>query len=79
MSCARIAPPCGPRVKFWIIKNYMSPQHRQVIPELAAEYGFEYEFVTYKWPHWLHKQVRHSFKEHAVPNSTVPYTPYLTA
>ncbi|GFR53074.1 hypothetical protein Agub_g15773, partial [Astrephomene gubernaculifera] len=44
------------RVKFWIIQNYMSPQHKQVLPALAERYGFEYEFVTYKWPHWLHKQ-----------------------
>ena len=26
------------------------------IPVLAAEYGFEYEMVTYKWPHWLRGQ-----------------------
>ncbi|KAG2424815.1 hypothetical protein HXX76_014236 [Chlamydomonas incerta] len=44
------------KVKFWIIKNYCSPQHRAVLPALAAAYGFEYEFVTYKWPTWLHKQ-----------------------
>ncbi|GLI71786.1 hypothetical protein VaNZ11_017131 [Volvox africanus] len=44
------------RVKFWIIKNYMSPQHKQVIPAMAELFGFDYEFVTYKWPHWLHKQ-----------------------
>ncbi|GAX78494.1 hypothetical protein CEUSTIGMA_g5933.t1 [Chlamydomonas eustigma] len=44
------------RVKFWIIKNYMSPQHKATLPELAKNFGFEYEFVTYKWPHWLHKQ-----------------------
>lgn len=44
------------RVKFWMIKNYVSPRHRAVVPTLAKEYGFEYEFVTYKWPHWLHKQ-----------------------
>ncbi|EFJ45735.1 hypothetical protein VOLCADRAFT_105823 [Volvox carteri f. nagariensis] len=44
------------RVKFWIIKNYMSPQHKQVIPAMAEQFGFDYEFVTYKWPHWLHKQ-----------------------
>ncbi|KAG2487497.1 hypothetical protein HYH03_013916 [Edaphochlamys debaryana] len=44
------------KVKFWIIKNYMSPQHKQVIPAMAKKFGFEYEFVTYKWPHWLHKQ-----------------------
>lgn len=23
---------------------------------MAAEYGFEYELITYKWPTWLHKQ-----------------------
>ena len=23
---------------------------------MAEKYGFDYEFVTYKWPHWLHKQ-----------------------
>jgi len=23
---------------------------------MAEEYGFEYEFVTYKWPHWLRAQ-----------------------
>jgi UDP-glucose:glycoprotein glucosyltransferase len=34
----------------------VSPQHQQVIPALAAAFGFDYEFVTYKWPHWLHKQ-----------------------
>eukprot|EP00882_Tetradesmus_deserticola_P014252 GHRQ01015150.1.p1 GENE.GHRQ01015150.1~~GHRQ01015150.1.p1 ORF type:complete len:663 (+),score=343.25 GHRQ01015150.1:862-2850(+) len=44
------------RVKFWIIKNYMSPHHRRIIPAMAQQYGFDYEFVTYKWPHWLHKQ-----------------------
>ncbi|GBF95627.1 UDP-glucose:glyco glucosyltransferase [Raphidocelis subcapitata] len=44
------------RVKFWIIKNYMSPHHRRVVPEMAKAYGFDYEFITYKWPHWLHKQ-----------------------
>jgi hypothetical protein len=26
------------------------------IPHLAQEYGFEYELVTYKWPHWLRAQ-----------------------
>jgi UDP-glucose:glycoprotein glucosyltransferase len=23
---------------------------------MAEEYGFEYELVTYKWPHWLRAQ-----------------------
>ncbi|XWS40030.1 hypothetical protein CRYUN_Cryun18bG0105000 [Craigia yunnanensis] len=43
-------------VKFWFIKNYLSPQFKDVIPNMAQEYGFEYELITYKWPTWLHKQ-----------------------
>lgn len=43
-------------VKFWFIKNYLSPQFKDVIPPMAQEYGFEYELITYKWPTWLHKQ-----------------------
>ncbi|XP_059648174.1 UDP-glucose:glycoprotein glucosyltransferase isoform X1 [Cornus florida] len=43
-------------VKFWFIKNYLSPQFKDVIPQMAQEYGFEYELITYKWPTWLHKQ-----------------------
>ncbi|KAE8009047.1 hypothetical protein FH972_005504 [Carpinus fangiana] len=43
-------------VKFWFIKNYLSPQFKNVIPHMAQEYGFDYELVTYKWPTWLHKQ-----------------------
>jgi UDP-glucose:glycoprotein glucosyltransferase len=23
---------------------------------MAAQYGFEYELVQYKWPRWLHQQ-----------------------
>ncbi|BDA49281.1 UDP-glucose:glycoprotein glucosyltransferase 1 [Coccomyxa sp. Obi] len=44
------------RVKFWFIKNYMSPQMKRFLPQMAAHYSFDYEFVTYKWPTWLHKQ-----------------------
>eukprot|EP00271_Cylindrocystis_brebissonii_P006379 TRINITY_DN19145_c0_g1_i1.p1 TRINITY_DN19145_c0_g1~~TRINITY_DN19145_c0_g1_i1.p1 ORF type:complete len:1550 (-),score=253.58 TRINITY_DN19145_c0_g1_i1:616-4587(-) len=43
-------------VKFWFIKNYLSPGFKDVIPVMAQEYGFEAELVTYKWPSWLHKQ-----------------------
>ena len=46
------------RVKFWFIKNYMSPQFKRFLPHMAKSYGFEYELVTYKWPTWLHKQAR---------------------
>jgi len=56
---ARVTPAtCRSRVKFWFIKNYMSPQMRDFVPHMAARYDFDYEFVTYKWPSWLHKQVR---------------------
>jgi hypothetical protein len=34
----------------------MSPHHKNVVPRMAAQYGFDYEFVTYKWPAFLNKQ-----------------------
>uniref|UniRef100_A0A8C6QU58 UDP-glucose:glycoprotein glucosyltransferase 1 n=1 Tax=Nannospalax galili TaxID=1026970 RepID=A0A8C6QU58_NANGA len=43
-------------VKFWFLKNYLSPTFKEVIPHMAKEYGFQYELVQYKWPHWLHQQ-----------------------
>ncbi|EFW99992.1 udp-glucose:glycoprotein [Grosmannia clavigera kw1407] len=43
-------------VKFWFIEQFLSPSFREFIPILAAAYGFEYEMVTYKWPHWLRAQ-----------------------
>ncbi|WRT66985.1 uncharacterized protein IL334_003951 [Kwoniella shivajii] len=43
-------------VKFWFIENFLSPSFIEFIPKLAEEYGFQYEFVTYKWPHWLRAQ-----------------------
>lgn len=43
-------------VKFWFIKNYLSPQFKETINDLSKHYGFEYELITYKWPHWLFAQ-----------------------
>ncbi|KAK4053247.1 killer toxin resistant protein [Microbotryomycetes sp. JL221] len=43
-------------VKFWFIQNFLSPSFRAFVPHMAKEYGFEYEMVTYKWPHWLRAQ-----------------------
>nr|XP_002120850.2 UDP-glucose:glycoprotein glucosyltransferase 1 isoform X2 [Ciona intestinalis] len=43
-------------VKFWVLKNYLSPQFKDFIPHMAEEYGFEYELVQYKWPRWLRQQ-----------------------
>lgn len=43
-------------VKFWFIEQFLSPSFKEFIPHLAEEYGFKYEMVTYKWPHWLRHQ-----------------------
>jgi UDP-glucose:glycoprotein glucosyltransferase len=43
-------------VKFWFIEQFLSPSFKAFVPKLAAEYGFQYEMVTYKWPHWLRAQ-----------------------
>ncbi|KAL4935674.1 hypothetical protein BDV06DRAFT_206551 [Aspergillus oleicola] len=43
-------------VKFWFIEQFLSPSFKSFLPHLAAEYGFRYEMVTYKWPHWLRAQ-----------------------
>ncbi|XP_050455971.1 UDP-glucose:glycoprotein glucosyltransferase isoform X2 [Cataglyphis hispanica] len=43
-------------VKFWFLKNYLSPTVKDFLPHMAKEYGFEYELVQYKWPRWLHQQ-----------------------
>ncbi|EXJ89936.1 hypothetical protein A1O3_03003 [Capronia epimyces CBS 606.96] len=43
-------------VKFWFIEQFLSPSFKSTVPELAKHYGFDYEMVTYKWPHWLRGQ-----------------------
>ncbi|KAH9487627.1 UDP-glucose:glycoprotein glucosyltransferase 1, partial [Bulinus truncatus] len=44
------------KVKFWFLKNYLSPTFKDFIPYMAKNYGFEYELVQYKWPRWLNQQ-----------------------
>eukprot|EP01006_Ploeotia_vitrea_P055307 TRINITY_DN67984_c2_g6_i1.p1 TRINITY_DN67984_c2_g6~~TRINITY_DN67984_c2_g6_i1.p1 ORF type:complete len:1129 (-),score=117.80 TRINITY_DN67984_c2_g6_i1:1176-4562(-) len=44
------------RVRFWFLKNFLSPGFKQFLPHYAEKWGFDYELVTYKWPNWLHKQ-----------------------
>ncbi|KAK1753533.1 UDP-glucose:glycoprotein glucosyltransferase [Echria macrotheca] len=43
-------------VKFWFIEQFLSPSFKDFIPTMAEQYGFKYEMVTYKWPHWLRQQ-----------------------
>ena len=43
-------------VKFWVLKNFLSPDFKKFLPVMSATYGFKYELVEYKWPRWLHQQ-----------------------
>lgn len=43
-------------VKFWFLKNYLSPTFKNILPHMAEKYNFDYELVQYKWPRWLHQQ-----------------------
>jgi UDP-glucose:glycoprotein glucosyltransferase len=43
-------------VKFWFIEQFLSPSFKSFLPIMAETYGFKYEMVTYKWPHWLRGQ-----------------------
>lgn len=43
-------------VKFWFLKNNLSPQFIDFLPHMAKEYNFQYELIQYKWPRWLHQQ-----------------------
>jgi UDP-glucose:glycoprotein glucosyltransferase len=43
-------------VKFWFIEQFLSPSFKATLPSLADHYGFDFEMVTYKWPHWLRGQ-----------------------
>jgi UDP-glucose:glycoprotein glucosyltransferase len=43
-------------VKFWFVEQFLSPSFKDFLPILAKEYGFQYEMVMYKWPHWLRAQ-----------------------
>jgi UDP-glucose:glycoprotein glucosyltransferase len=46
----------APKVKFWVLKSYLSPTLKEFLPAYAAKYGFDYEYVQYKWPRWLNQQ-----------------------
>ena len=51
------------QVKFWLLKNFLSPAFIGELPTLAAAAGFEYGLVQYQWPSWLHKQTNKSFAD----------------
>ena len=43
----------GNRLKFWLFDSFVSPSFRTSIQKLSKALGFEYEFISYKWPTWL--------------------------
>ena len=43
-------------VKFWFVEQFLSPSFKSFLPHMSAAYGFDYEMVTFKWPHWLRGQ-----------------------
>jgi UDP-glucose:glycoprotein glucosyltransferase len=44
-------------VKFWLIKNFLSPTFKATLPIMAKQYNFSYQLISYKWPIWLRQQV----------------------
>lgn len=38
------------KVKFWLIKNYMSPEMKRMMPLMAKEYGFEVPSFQFLYP-----------------------------
>ena len=43
-------------VKFWLIKNFLSPTFKATLPIMAKQYNFSYQLIYYKWPTWLRQQ-----------------------
>ena len=43
-------------VKFWIVKNFLSPTFKATLPIMAHRYNFSYQLVSYKWPTWVREQ-----------------------
>jgi UDP-glucose:glycoprotein glucosyltransferase len=43
-------------VHLWILANFVSPQHRRLLPKLATRLGFTFSFVSYSWPSWMPRE-----------------------
>lgn len=46
----------GMKVKFWFVRQFLSPTFKRSVLDMAAKYDFEVELVSYKWPSWLRRQ-----------------------
>jgi len=43
-------------VKFWFIKQFLSPKFKKYVPIFAKKHNCEIELMTYRWPEWLREQ-----------------------
>ncbi|ETW01414.1 hypothetical protein, variant 1 [Aphanomyces invadans] len=43
-------------VTFWLLENFLSPDFKNSVGALQAEFGMDIRFITYKWPNWLRRQ-----------------------
>lgn len=44
------------KVKFWILREFVSQEFAKFLHKLSTKYNSEYEFIGYKWPEWLHPE-----------------------
>jgi UDP-glucose:glycoprotein glucosyltransferase len=44
-------------VKFWIMRQFLSPQFKATLPRMAETYNFSFQLVSYKWPLAIRPQV----------------------
>lgn len=44
------------KVKFWLIEDFFTTYFKVSLEPLSKEIGFQYEFVSYKWPNWMFAQ-----------------------
>ena len=67
---------CSVPVKFWLLENFLSPEFKDSIQQLADSVGFEVAFVTYRWPMWLRKQtVKQKRPSGGTPSQQTPGDP----
>ncbi|VDO30171.1 unnamed protein product [Onchocerca flexuosa] len=43
-------------LRIMILSVMKHTKYPETLPEMAKNYGFQYEFIEYRWPRWLHQQ-----------------------
>ncbi|CAG9313509.1 unnamed protein product [Blepharisma stoltei] len=44
------------KVKFWLFEDFFTQNFKNSLEAFSKKVGFQYEFVSYKWPSWLFAQ-----------------------